>query len=403
MARPELVGVQPPFYRIDGDGVLARYEDFRAAFGRRFERVVIGYSYKTNYVPRLLQILHDAGAWAEVVSALEYTIARRVGVPPERIVFNGPNKPQEALEAALAEGSRVHLDSQEEVGVVTSFARRTGWSGAVGVRVNVPHPEGDGHRARSRFGHPVEALPEVRDRLADAGVELAGLHAHLSTRSRSLEAYAGVVRAVAEAAVTVGADGIRYLDTGGGFGVAPAGMPGLDFPTLSEYAEACWETLGAVDPELRTKELVIEPGISMVGDQVSYFAPVRAVKRIGGRDLAFLDASVHTVKPTRHRHLLPARVYGPGGEPKTGPERPYDLVGYTCMDDDYIGVDQELPELAVGDVVELGNVGAYTLVFKPPFIRPMPPVYLKQDGDLELVRSEETVDQMLAGYLWEAP
>jgi diaminopimelate decarboxylase len=72
------------------------------------------------------------------------------------------------------------------------------------------------------------------------------------------------------------------------------------------------------------------------------------------------------------------------------------------MDDDYVAIGQELPELAPGDVLELGNVGAYTLVFKPPFIRTQPAVYLRYRGALELARSEQTVDELLAGYRWEA-
>lgn len=402
MSRRELVDTAPPYYLIDGDGVVARYESLHGAFRRHFPRLVVGYSYKTNYVPRLLQVLHEAGAWAEVVSELEYEIALRVGVPPERIVFNGPDKPAAALERALEADGTVNLDGPEDVAAVERFARRTGWSGGVGVRVNLPHPEGEGHRSRSRFGTPAAELPAIRDRLAEAGVRLTGLHGHLSTRSRGLEVVRGVVTELARVARALGTESLEYLDLGGGFGVAPASMPGLSFPTLEEYAAVCHEALGTVDPALVEKTVIVEPGIAMVGDQVSYLAPVRSVRRIGDRHLAFLDASVHTVKPTRHRHHLPTRAYTPGFEPKDGPLRRYDLVGYTCMDDDYVAIGQELPELAPGDVLELGNVGAYTLVFKPPFIRAQPAVYLRYRGALELARSEQTAGELLAGYRWEA-
>src|SRR5690349_17343587 len=110
-----LKGLVPPFYLVDMAVLRAKYDALTAAFQRRFPNVVVGLSYKTFYVPRALRRLHDRGAYAEVVSDVEYELALRLGVPGSQIIFNGPGKSAVSIQLALDNGSIVNLDSLEEV------------------------------------------------------------------------------------------------------------------------------------------------------------------------------------------------------------------------------------------------------------------------------------------------
>lgn len=47
-----------------------------------------------------------------------------------------------------------------------------------------------------------------------------------------------------------------------------------------------------------------------------------------------------------------------------------DFTGYTCLEQDVMQQECELCKLAVGDYIVFGNVGGYSNVLKPPFIRP---------------------------------
>lgn len=388
----------PPFYLCNLDLLSRRFREFGEAFGSRFPRLAIGYSYKTNYLPAVVRHLHVLGAFAEVVSPFEEWLARRIGVGGERIIVNGPAKSRDFLLGPFRSGSILNLDSFREA---QTLARESGANPSgrgVGLRVNVPHPESRSGRERSRFGMPrtgPEGLGAASRVLADAGIPVVGLHAHLSTTSRSLEVFRGLVREVAAAAAEL-PPRLEYLDVGGGFGRAPAGMD-LRFPSLDEYAETIRRELEGRLPAALDGLLVIEPGIAMVGDAFSFFASVIEVRRLDERTVALVDGSVHNVKPTRHRHQLPVAVLDARLQPKEGALRPFDVVGYTCMDDDYLGQDLELPDLEPGDVVRFDGVGAYTLVFKPPFIRPMPPVYVRERGETRLVRRAESFEDLVAG------
>ena len=97
-------------YRLLTEGMSAAYAPYRAA-----------YSYKTNYTPRIVSLVRSFGGMAEVVSGMEYALARRVGNAPENILFNGPCKGEDGI-AALLDGAGVIIDNGEELAAVRRAA-----------------------------------------------------------------------------------------------------------------------------------------------------------------------------------------------------------------------------------------------------------------------------------------
>ena len=393
-----MADIPAPFYLVDLARLRERYRAMHEAFSARFANLVIAYSYKTNYTPCALRTLHALGAWAEVVSELEYELALRLGVAPDQIVFNGPIKSDRALSRALAAGSLLHVDSLDEAERIAALAPRLATiDPRIGLRINLRHPEGEGHRARSRFGLPLDDVRRAVDVLAGAGLAPTSLHGHLATRNRGVEDFRGLVLELGEAAKLVGVDQIDTIDVGGGFGFSPPDLPARRYPSFDAYAESIRGALSECDPRLCAKRLVIEPGMAMINDCVRFVTEVATTKRVGGRHLAFVDGSIHTVKPTRHGLNLPVRVFDAAGEPKRARTVRYDVVGYTCMDDDYLAIDQDLPELAPGDRLEIAHVGAYTMVFKPRFIRAMPAVWAIDGDRLALEVREESFEDFFPG------
>jgi diaminopimelate decarboxylase len=379
-------------YVCDLGRLRQKYRSITAAFERRFSSVVVGYSYKTNYLPALCRTLHDEGAYAEVVSSLEYRLARTLGVASERIIFNGPAKSADDIAMALSEGAIINLDSLEEVRLAAAWASaHPGQPAALGLRVSANVKATDEGPA-SRFGVSLAA-----ESLRGAGATVVGLHTHLSTRARDLAVFTHLATVLQRATSEVGSDELRYLDIGGGFGYAPPDMTSISFPSFDDYADAIHDALAPVaSPGALT--LVVEPGIALVGDCMSFYAPVAAVKQSVGRRLVVVGGSVHNVKPTRHRYNLPTTALDAQLQPKSGAAHSYDIVGYTCMEDDVLGVGVVLPTLDVGDVLRFDNVGAYTFVFKPPFIRGAPAMYTVDDGNYRLARREDTFEDIFGGY-----
>ncbi|MGA2070553.1 MAG: hypothetical protein ABSG97_04325, partial [Sedimentisphaerales bacterium] len=77
---------ESPFYIFDEAAFRKNYDDIVGAFASRYEKFILAYSYKTNYIPYLCNIIKSKGGFAEVVSRLEYDLALKVGQKPDKIV-----------------------------------------------------------------------------------------------------------------------------------------------------------------------------------------------------------------------------------------------------------------------------------------------------------------------------
>src|SRR5690349_13746201 len=76
----ELVGrFGSPVFVVSESRLRGEFRAFREAFRALYPDAEVAYSYKTNYLTGIRALLHEEGAWAEVVSGLEYEMAERLG------------------------------------------------------------------------------------------------------------------------------------------------------------------------------------------------------------------------------------------------------------------------------------------------------------------------------------
>ena len=75
-----------------------------------------------------------------------------------------------------------------------------------------------------------------------------------------------------------------------------------------------------------------------------------------------------------------------------------DIMGFTCLEQDSLYKD--FPEsLQTGDVLELRNVGGYSIVYKPPFIQPQCPVVcVTKDNEIIEIKRKETFDDIFQTF-----
>ncbi|HMJ10052.1 MAG TPA: hypothetical protein VK524_01540, partial [Polyangiaceae bacterium] len=135
------------------------------------------YSYKTNPIPAVLRLLHALGVGAEVISEYELWLALRLGVDPERIVYNGPVKSDASLrEAMTREIGLINANHREEIARLGAIALEFGKRPRVGVRVSTSSSWS------GQFGAPIstgEALEAVSEAARHPNLRLCALHAHL--------------------------------------------------------------------------------------------------------------------------------------------------------------------------------------------------------------------------------
>ena len=142
------------FYLLDSEQYRNNFIELRDTFRKIYPNFNIAYSYKTNYTPKFCKIVNELEGYAEVVSEMELEIAQRVGVKPDRIIWNGPIKNPQKLEEFLVAGGTDNIDSIEELAMVKTIAERHSDKMLnLGIRCN--YEVGDG--VVSRFGFDVES------------------------------------------------------------------------------------------------------------------------------------------------------------------------------------------------------------------------------------------------------
>ena len=372
-----------PLYVFDGAAAARAAEAFRAAWR---PDDTIAYSVKCNPLVGLVARLARTGIGMEVASGFEYRTARRAGVPGERIVFNGPLKRPDELRRALREGATVILDGVEQIRAAAREARHAAPGARIGLRLTQPElARGD------RFGIAPRMAPAAARHLARAGLAVTGLHVHLGayrlgplgpsgppihsvtvTYPVPLERFEGAARQLCETADAIG--GVEWLDLGGGW-------PAAD--DVGPYREAVERALGPDRPPL-----ILEPGRALVRD--AGWLLVRVIAR-RGRTAAVVDAGVTQV-PCVLWKRSPVRP----AVPRIGEVRPTDLFGPLCLQHDAIAREVHLPPLREGDLVWIGQTGAYAVSQASPFIHPRASAVMIEDGRATMLRHPETDEEALA-------
>lgn len=393
-----------PLFIVSEKRLRENARHLRRAFSTRWPKVRHGWSYKTNYLGAICNVLHQEGAWAEVVSELEYSKARALGVPGSRIIFNGPWKPAAVLEQAVLEGAAIHLDHLDELYAVEQIARRLGKQVPIGLRLNFD----TGHTEPwSRFGFNIEsgaAMDAVQRIGASQWLQLTGLHSHIGTFVLDVRAYAQQARIMAEfmeAAERETGCRIEYLDIGGGFASRNA-MQGLYLPpdqvvpSFEQYAEAIVEALndamrGRTALGKPLPVLVLETGRAIVDDAEVLVTRIVGGKRLpDGRRAAILDAGVNLL-PTAYWYNHDVRPL----HASEGLAEETVLYGPLCMNIDTVRASVMLPPLNVGDALLISPVGAYNNTQWMQFIQSRPAVVMvMQNGSVAPIRLAESLQTL---------
>jgi diaminopimelate decarboxylase len=393
-----------PFYIVDRQRFERNFDDLTTAFQSCYQPFILAYSYKTNYLPYLCGIIKQKGGWAEVVSRMEYDLALKVGQDRQKIIFNGPVKTADDIRLALDNGSVVNLDCRPELDAVQRYAQEHPEKPVrIGLRINIGLSDeaGRSHIQNAlkigRFGFDPATL---HSELHGNKINVVSLHGHTSTIDRSPWCYEVIAKTLCRIARETFPETIDTLNIGGGFfGRMHPDMPFQNVPSFADYAEAVCGVLNADPWACRKKPtLVIEPGVAMAADCVSFIARVVSVKEIGGQVFVTVDGSAFHCKPTFHSLNMPHQIIT---RDEHSPLKTYSVVGSTCMEKDILLKDITAPLPCPGDYIKIDNVGAYTLVMSPPFIHPAPAIVADEDGGVyTLVRRKQTLEEVFGSYIF---
>jgi diaminopimelate decarboxylase len=372
--------------------------------------VVRQYSVKANDVPAVIAQVAARGFGANVVSRGEWALARRAGVPNERITLEGVGKtPADLRDAARASAAGsplrwVAVESPEEAQALALAARRARKAGLgldVLYRLN-PDVTPETHAGlavgsgASKFGMTETEIGEAIEAGGgpDGALHPRGIHLHVGSQLGAIDAWRDAVRkALALAALWRGSiETFDTVDLGGGFPVLPTDQPA---PTPERFARELPALLDAVPDDRRPTRLAIEPGRALVARAGWLVARVLHVRDRGGRQVVLDAGMTELIRPALYgaRHPIVALTslgedLGPWGRDV----EPANVEGPICESTDSLGT-HDLPPLRRGDLVAIADAGAYATSLGSRYNgRPRPPQILRaMDGTLMVARRRGTL------------
>jgi diaminopimelate decarboxylase len=337
LAEIELESGTPTYvYDLDAMADEARF------IGASFDGMthLVAYAVKANSAGPVVRALAEQGCGADVVSGAELLVALGCGISPDRIVYSGVAKTDAELDRAIATGDHgiaaVQIESVEEATRVEARALAAARTARVSIRINPGVDLKDATHAHIATGHDtakfgvslhdvgravelIEGSPHLR---------LVGMATHVGSQLSTTEPYVasartlfGVVRGLREAGRL---RSLRFVDTGGGFGI--------DYTGSQLMPLAAGDFVRAARREQRTSglddlALYIEPGRSLVAAHGVLLARVIQKKVTASARWLMIDAGMNDLlRPAlyqafhrivsvdvevTHEHALDWRVVGP--------------------------------------------------------------------------------------------
>lgn len=387
-----------PCFIFDEAEFIRSVTQFNSALESNFKESIIGYSVKTNSLPYILKKTLDLGCYAEVVSHDEYRLARLVGFPVDRIIYNGPMKSKETFLEAIVGNAIVNIETKRELEWLKELPSSGDYS--VGIRLNIDinsispkdtKKENDFSRfgfsdATSEFADALRAISKVDN------VKLKCLHIHRMSGTRSVAYYKHLVDYACGIIKKYNLS-VDMIDVGGGyFGIF------RNAPTYKDYSDAFKESITKNFPN-RDFTVIVEPGTAVVASSMSYLSSVIDTKVLPGCRIVVTDGSRNDVDPLFTKTDYIKEILRQGDTPVS--DRPQIICGSSCIERDQLFTLNGYHSLIVGDMIKYDNVGSYTMCLSPNFINYLPRIYVENgDGCFRLIRDKWTTKEYIQKSIW---
>jgi len=341
-------------------------------------QVTLYYAVKSNPYHSLLATLVDEGAAFDIASAPEIQALLPFGVSTNRMIHTHPIKTEHDLETSVQLGvTSFVVDNLDELWKVAPYRHHI----TVMLRIAFVAPDAPIDLSRKFGAQPEDAL-HILSVAKQMGITVDGLCFHVGSQAQSAETHRiALLKCVeiARDALSQGIANIERIDIGGGFPANYSNQP-VDFEA---FCAPIREAIAEVPEHIR---LMAEPGRAISAPSMTL------VTRVIGRSKRqqdtwwyYLDDGVYGAQSGRiFDHIsYPMTIFTEGGE-----STPAVFAGPTCDSVDRFGDQASLPELSLGDVIVIREIGAYSIATACHFNGVAPPIIIDLEDTSEVQRRQ---------------
>ncbi len=359
------------------------------------------YAVKALPNPEILRIMKNMGFGFDCSSIAELILSRNTGAMGEELMFTSNNTSQEEFLFACKDGGSIlNLDD------ITLISKLTEIPELICFRYN----PGSRRTGNSIIGNPEEAkygvhhdqIVEAYQTMRNLGSKRFGLHTMLASNELNYVYMVETANMLLELAKSISREltiQFEFINIGGGFGIPykPEDAP-LDMIRMASEITQAFTRFKEKNGYM--PKLYIESGRYMTGPHgalvVTAINEKNTYRKYIGVD-ACMSALMRPALYGAHHEIT---VFG-----KETAEKSIiaDVVGSLCENNDKFAIQRPLPDIHTGDLLIIHDTGAHGHAMGFNYNGKLRPkeLLLRQDGDVELIRREETIADHFATLEFE--
>ncbi|MBL7663048.1 diaminopimelate decarboxylase [bacterium] len=363
----------------------------------------VRYACKALTLGAALKIIRSEGLLIDAVSLNEVYRAINAGYTSSEILYTGESASEVAYNILLDKQVLINCSSLDQMRLIGKITPGSPCS----IRLNPGEGHGKNNKVNtggpaSKHGIYIDQIEEVKKLVTQFDLKLVGLHCHIGSETdlnhwlRINDLTLSVARQFPN---------LEFIDLGGGIPVVY--NPDTDTPMpLEEWGQKISERFAAFCQEYgKNVQLQIEPGRFIVAECGSLLAEVQVVKSTPEYNYVIVNTGLnHNIRPAMYGSFHAIRFVTHDERTAAEPKKPYVVAGYLCESGDVFTVardgtllPREFPELQVGDLMVMENVGAYCHSMKSEYNSMNMPaaVLVNVDGSFRVVERRGNLDDMM--------
>ena len=376
-----------PLYVYDADKITAQYKRLTNAFAGG--NVKIFYACKALTNISILKHIKSIGCNVDCSSINEAKLALYAGFEPRQVLYTSNSIHFSEIEEAVSMGIHINIDSLSNL---EKFGKKYGHSYPVGIRLRPNIMAGGnlkistGHD-KSKFGIPVEQLPQILKLVEANNIHIQNLHIHTGSEIKEVDVFIKGIEVLFH--LIPHFKELTSIDLGGGFKVPyKKGDAETDIELLAKEVIADF----AEHPVANGLQIWFEPGKFLVSECGYLLANVNVIKETENTAFVGLDTGLnHLIRPMFYDayHEI-ENISNPDGPLKT-----YNVVGNICETDTF-ATDRQLNEVRENDTLLFHNAGAYGFEMSSNFnSRFKPAEVMVKAGKASLIRRKDNWEDLL--------
>jgi len=404
---------------LDGVDIMKIVEDFGTPVSVNLEDTIrkrcrhlkssvngtIRYACKANTLGAILAITRDEGMEIDAVSVGEAWRALNAGYQPEQILFTKDNADKKELEWMAKQGIFVNCGSLD---MIRNYGEAIGPHDCRHIAVRINPGEGHGHHRKCSTGGPASKhgiwyteIKKIKEIAKESGVVISGIHSHIGSNT-NIDEWIRIIESTMQVALKF--EDLQFLNFGGGLPVPY--RPGEKRINLREFGERLNERFHEFCEEYgKQLRLEIEPGRYVVAEAGFIIGRATAVKKTPEYTFVLLDTGFnHLIRPAMYGSYHHIWVCRPEGG-KVEYEKQV-IAGPNCesgdvftQTDDGTLEPRRLPVISTGNLVIIGNTGAYGNAMSSNYnSQPrMTELLITPERKIHLIRDKESFEDLVRG------